>query len=124
MQVLASLALPLAAFTLYAVASTFIRSHRNAAKARALKCEEPRIQKNRYPFGIDNLLRALNADKAQRFPVDMIQRTIDNDAITYRYSIIGSTNIFTADPKNIQAILATNFDDFGAGVLVAGPKEC
>ena len=122
MQLLIALAWALAAYILYSIASIFITSRRNAAKARALKCEEPRVQKNRYPLGIDNLLRALNADKAQLFPVDLVQRTIDNDAITFKYSMLGSTNISTADPKNIQAVLSTKFNDFGRSLLIVTPK--
>ena len=102
-----------AAYGLYSVGSAVVKSYQNSSKARSLKCEEPPFQKNRYPLGIDNLLRALAADKAQLFPVDTIQRIADTGAITFRYSILGSRNIFTADEKNIQAVLATQFSDFG-----------
>ena len=37
----------------------------------------------------------------------------ENGSITFKYSILGANNLFTADEKNIQAILATQFDDFG-----------
>lgn len=112
-QLLTTFALASAAYILYIIISTLVVSYRNAARARTLNCEEPKLQKNRYPFGIDNLRRSLAADKAQLFPVDQIQRTIDNSAITYKYSLLGTTNIFTADERNIQAILAVNFADFG-----------
>jgi hypothetical protein len=36
---------------------------------------------------------------------------LDTGAITYKYSVLGNNNIFTADEKNIQAILATQFND-------------
>jgi hypothetical protein len=123
MQLLVALAWASAAYALYFFISIFVTSYRNAAKARALKCEEPQFQKNRYPLGIDNLLRALAADKAKLFPVYQIQRTIDTGAITYKYSLLGSTNIFTADEKNIQAILATHFSDFGRDILVPIQEE-
>lgn len=112
-QLPTTLALASAAYVIYSLISTTVASHRNAVRARTLKCEEPPLQKNRYPFGIDNLQRSLAADKAQLFPADQIQRTIDVGAITYKYSILGTTSIFTADEKNVQAVLAVNFADFG-----------
>ncbi|KAH7268508.1 cytochrome P450 [Fusarium solani] len=102
-------------YILYAIISNFIISRRHAAKARELKCEEPPFEKNRWPLGIDNLLRALAADKAQQFPVDIIKRFEDLGAHTYRYQILGARNIRTADPKNIQTILANKFNDFDVG---------
>jgi hypothetical protein len=114
-----------AACIIYLVVSQIIISRQNAANARKLGCKEPPIQRNRYPLGIDNLLRAIAADKAKLFPVDAIQRTIDNGAITYKYTLLGSTNYFTADEKNIQAMLATNFSDWDvsncSGLLLLEP---
>jgi hypothetical protein len=105
----------LTAYILYLVVSHLITSRRNAAKALQLGCKEPALQKNRYPLGIDNLLRAIAADKAKLFPVDAIKRTVDNGSITYKYTLLGSTNYFTADEKNIQTMLATGFSDWDLG---------
>lgn len=102
-------------YVTFLIVSHLLTSRRNAAKARALRCEEPPLQKNRYPLGIDNLLRAIAADKAKLFPVDAIKRTVDNGSITYKYTLLGSTNYFTADEKNIQTILATSFSDWDLG---------
>lgn len=104
-----------ASYIIFVLLSNFLTSRRIASKARELKCVEPPFQKNRYPLGIDNIQRALAADKEKRFPPDIIQRTLDVGAITYRYSMLGNNNIFTADEKNIQAILATQFKDFDLG---------
>jgi hypothetical protein len=103
----------LVAYVIYFFVSLVLISRRHAAMARELKCEEPARQENKWPLGIDNLMRALAADKEKQFPVDMIRRTIENGAITYKYSILGTTNVATSDEKNIQAILATQFADFG-----------
>jgi hypothetical protein len=107
-----------AAYIIYLVISNFLVSRQNAANARTLGCKEPPVQRNRYPLGIDNLLRAINADKAKQFPVDAIKRTVDNGAITYQYSLLGNTNYFTADEKNIQTILATNFCDWDVSTVI------
>lgn len=105
----------LVAFVIYVLVTSFVTSRRNAFKARELNCLEPPIQKNRLPLGLDQLQRALKADKDRMFPVDTIQRTKDNGAITFKYSMLGSTNYFTADEMNIQAILAKQFKDFELG---------
>lgn len=102
-------------YIIYLVLASFLQSRRNARKARELKCEEPPLQKNKYPLGIDQIQKALAADKEKLFPIEMAKRTVEVGAITYRYSVLGNNNIFTADEKNIQAILATQFSDFDLG---------
>ena len=81
-------------FTRHLLSSTplslaFLASRSNVAKARELKCEEPRFEKNRWLLGIDSLLRALAADRSQQFPVDLIKRFEDLKTDTYRYQILG-----------------------------------
>lgn len=64
----------LASYILYSILISIITSYRHAVKSRDLGCEEPPFLKNKYPLGIDNVLQALAADKAQQFPVHMIER--------------------------------------------------
>jgi hypothetical protein len=47
----------------------------------------------------------------------MVQRSLDVGAITYKYQVLGATNISTSDEKNIQAMLATQFADFGELII-------
>ncbi|KUJ10601.1 cytochrome P450 [Mollisia scopiformis] len=107
-------------YIIYQVVTGYLIARHNAARARELKCEAPPAQKNRWPFGIDQIVRAIKADKAQRFPVDFIKRAEDVGAITYSWNLFGSENFQTADEKNIQAILATQFDDFDLGPFRRG----
>lgn len=102
------------------VVTALLTSRRNAIKARELKCEAPPRQKNRWPLGIDQIVRAIRADQAQQFPVDTIKRTEDVGAITYSWRLFGSENFATADEKNIQAMLATQFADFDLGPMRRG----
>ncbi|KAK3939387.1 cytochrome P450 [Diplogelasinospora grovesii] len=102
-------------YVFYITISAFLTSRRNATKARELKCEEPPLERNRLPLGIDNLLRTLAADRAKQFPVDLIRRFEEVGTNTYRYQVLGARNFRTVDPKNIQAILATQFSDFDLG---------
>jgi len=76
-------------FVLYLVISTFYTSIRNAKKAGKLRCEEPPFEKNRWPLGIDNLLRSLAADRNHQFPVDLIKRFDELGCHTYRYQVLG-----------------------------------
>ncbi|CZR57403.1 probable cytochrome P450 52A12 [Phialocephala subalpina] len=110
------------AYIIYLVVTGILVTRRNAAKARELKCEPAPVQKNRWPLGVDQIVRAIKADKAKLFPVDAIKRIHDVGAgvNTYQWSIFGSPNFFTADEKNIQAILATQFPDFDLGPLRRG----
>lgn len=68
------------------------------------------------------LLKAMgNADRQQLFPDFMIERQREMSRITgrncatYKQSLLGQTMYVTSDPKNIQALLATQFDDFDLG---------
>jgi len=101
------------AYIIYSVINTILTSRRHAALARELKCEEPPYQKNAWPGGIDQIRRAMAADKAKLFPVDQMKRYTDLKTNTFKYSILGSTNYSTCDEKNIQAMLATQFADWG-----------
>jgi len=108
------------AYIIYSVITTVLQTRANAAKARELKCEEPPNFKNGWPLGLDQLKMALAADKAQQFPLDVIRKTSEAGAFTFKYSILGATNIATHDEKNIQAMLATQFADFDLGPLRRG----
>jgi hypothetical protein len=76
-------------YIFYLIISSFLISSRNAAKARQLKCEEPLVEKNRWPLGIDNLMRTLRADRSQQFPADLIQRFNEVGATTHKYQTLG-----------------------------------
>jgi hypothetical protein len=104
----------LVAYILYFCLTAIIKARQRAALARKWNTQECPIQKNRYPFGLDNIARALRADRDKIFPTDAIQRTKDVGSITYTHSNF-VTGTFTTDEKNIQALLATQFHDFDLG---------
>lgn len=45
----------------------------------------------------------------------LVSRTEGRHVTTFKYGAVGSSKIFTMDPKNIQAVLATQFEDFEIG---------
>ncbi|KAL2872529.1 cytochrome P450 [Aspergillus lucknowensis] len=79
-----------------------------------------------YPtdlIGLNTLKEALRADKEGTIPL-MLQRRVEELSIrekrrvaTFRIRQMGRENIFTCDPANIQAMLATKFKDFELGSL-------
>lgn len=94
-----------------------IMSRHRVAKMHEWSCEEAPIEKNRLPLGIDQILQSLKADRAKAFPPLVLERQKKMGVSTFRTSVLGSEGILTNDPKNIQAILATQFDHFDLGPL-------
>ncbi|GAB1203803.1 hypothetical protein APSETT445_002443 [Aspergillus pseudonomiae] len=83
-------------------------------------CRAP-LYPTRDPFGISTLLEALQADRDKLLPelsqkrVDLLSSLHNRYVSTFRVRQAGRENFFTVDPKNIQAMLATQFNDFGLG---------
>jgi cytochrome P450 len=108
------------AFIFYRTITIIALSFHNSRRARELKCQDPPTFKTYLPFGLDIVNRAMAADRAMRFPTDLVQRVEEVGACTHLYSAMGSTNLFTADEKNIQAMLATKFIDYDVGKVRRG----
>ena len=94
---------------------------RHSQKARSLGCEESPLYPCQDPFGISTLLETLDAAREKLLPqlaerrVAFLSRQHDRYVSTFRMCQAGRENLFTADPKNIQAMLANQFNDFGLG---------
>ncbi|KAK8059862.1 Cytochrome P450 monooxygenase alt2 [Apiospora saccharicola] len=84
-------------------------------KARQLGCGAVPTEPRKWPFGLDIVRNALMADKDQRMPEFVTGRFAAMGRYTWRMNVLGSSNFITAEPRNIQAILATQFDDFKLG---------
>jgi cytochrome P450 len=113
-----------ASYVVYMVVASFITQRRRVAEAARLGCQEPPTIPTKYPFGIDRVMEAFKADKAQlftemlagRFALLSQGRTKEQGpCTTFQYTILGTHGVFTIDPKNVQAILATQFQDFSLG---------
>ncbi|PVH90061.1 hypothetical protein DM02DRAFT_686037, partial [Periconia macrospinosa] len=78
------------------------------------------------PFGIYNLYLTIEAAYNHYLPEFMFDRvkTVSQregrSVTTFRNMIAGSENIFTCEPQNIQAVLATQFKDFEFGAIRNG----
>lgn len=107
------LAIVLVGYAFYS-AATIITNRR---KARLLGCQPAHVQKNRLPLGWDQLQRLRAADAAGNVPEEMRNMFKEEGRWTFKSSMLGSTFVQTAEPRNIQAILATQFKDFELGDL-------
>ncbi|KAJ5251197.1 hypothetical protein N7489_001607 [Penicillium chrysogenum] len=96
---------------------------RHAQKARKIGCGEPPLYPSQHPFGISTLLETLDAAREKRLPqlaerrIAFLSRRHNRYVSTFRMCQAGRENLFTADPKNIQSMLATQFNDFGLGEM-------
>ncbi|MCJ1471965.1 hypothetical protein MMC13_000608 [Lambiella insularis] len=107
-----------AAYLVYVVVDRFLTNRRHAAEAARLGCKPcAAVLPCKLPFGIDRIAEALRADKAMQFPPMIMARSESMADRTYVVHILGKTIHMTADPKNIQAVLATQFQDFDLGVV-------
>ena len=91
------------------------------ARAKELGCQEPPEFPNQGFLGLKHIGQMQEADKQQKFPDLMLSRQEQMNQITgrvcstFKFHLLGQELYFTSDPKNIQALLATKFDDFYLG---------
>jgi cytochrome P450 len=110
---------PFLAYVIYSIVARIVRERRYASKAANLGCKPPPSMRNRWPFAIERIVNAIKADKAQQFP-EFMTRRCEAEGHTHEYYLIGTHGFMTNDPKNIQALLATQFHDFEIGPMRRG----
>ena len=84
----------------------FVR-HRNCKKLKKAPQKDPF-------FGIDIFIESERAIREKRF-LRFLAETFEMQGSTFQWSLMGDDLIFTNEPKNIQAMLATSFSDFDLG---------
>jgi hypothetical protein len=92
---------------------------RQAAKAKALGCQPAPLFRAWDVFGVQNFKIEMNGMKTNRLSYAFLDRKkemsakIGRDCKTFRIKYPpGETWYYTFDPKNLQAVLATQFQDF------------
>lgn len=105
----------------YFIANRIYKSHVYSAKLRKFECQDPVPKEiiSRWPFGLDIVKSALEADRKKLYPV-LLQRNVERFGTTWKYTPMNTPCVFTADPKNIKAVLATQFEDFDLGPMRRG----
>lgn len=106
----------LATYIVYSSVSSFISNRRYARQARKLGCLPPFRRTHKYPLAFDLMQEVIQADRSNTVPTHFLEvyHSLGNVA-TWVQNVFGSTAYFTSDPKNIQAVLATQFRDFEIG---------
>lgn len=78
-------------------------------------CKELRKAPQKDPlFGVDAFLDGEKATREKRF-LRYLAEHFEIHGSTFQWNLMGDCLIFTNEPKNIQAILATKFSDFDIG---------
>lgn len=93
----------------------FLQPLKHGLKARRLGCGSVPTEARRWPLGINTVRQAMLADRNQRMPDHMVERFAAMGRYTWKMDVLGSTNLVTAEPRNIQALLATQVDHFKMG---------
>ncbi|EXJ95573.1 hypothetical protein A1O1_00695 [Capronia coronata CBS 617.96] len=104
-----------ASFIVFATANFFWASRQHARRAKHLGCQPPHKHAYKLLFGLDTMMRMIQADKRHQVPQEAVKIYKEGGCPTFVLRMPGSTNITTHDPKNIQAVLATQFHDFELG---------
>jgi hypothetical protein len=103
------------AFIVYTLVNSYLTSRRHAQRAAELGCKPALWRPYRWPLGTDMVWRLIQADRNQVVPDEFIAIANEVGVATWEQNLLGDPSIVTIDPKNIQAILATQFNDFALG---------
>lgn len=109
------------AFVIYKVINVFLEKRQLAAKAKETGATDAPLVPDAGFGGFKNLKALMNADKEQMFPDLLVERERmmselhGREVSTFKNYVMFQYTYFTSDPKNIQAMLATQFNDFGLG---------
>lgn len=110
-----SLALAFALLAIHLLNTHIIIPIQHARKARTLGCGDVPLEPTRWPLGLDMVRAGLAADHDQRTPDFVTDRFHAMHRYTFRICILGTSNLITAEPRNVQAVLASQFGDFAMG---------
>ena len=117
---------PFLALVLYKVFTAIITRHKHAELAKNLGCKPVPVYPDKDPLGIYNIIQIIKSNNAGRLPhyvVERIETTSKQEGrevLTFKTHIFRNWLHFTSDPKNIQALLATQFKDFCLGPIRFG----
>ena len=99
----------------YLFVSSIFANRYHARKARELGCQPAPERPHRLPLGLDLVWQILQADRANVVPTLFLDIYRDFQHATWIQNFLGTMVYVTSDPKNIQAVLATQFNDFEIG---------
>ncbi|MCJ1400858.1 hypothetical protein MMC11_004067 [Xylographa trunciseda] len=82
------------------------------------KCKLPPRLRYRWPLALDLFVEVFRADQAGNV-LSLFVSIIERTGNTFEQLLLGIRGIGTRDPENIEAVLSTQFNDFGLGARSA-----
>ena len=80
-------------------------------------CKKPTFAPQRDPFfGFDIFMKCEKVIREKRF-LDYVAKQFHNSGSTFKWNLMGDELVFTCEPQNLQAMLATSFGDFDLGAF-------
>ncbi|KAG0649099.1 Cytochrome P450 [Hyphodiscus hymeniophilus] len=119
-------AIPIVAFVLYKIVTIVSTKYNQDKLAKSLGCKPAPVYPDVDPLGIYNLVKIIKRNNIGKLPHHVMERleTVSKQegfrATTFQTHIARNWLFFTCDPKNIQALLATQFKDFELGPVRFG----
>jgi len=116
----------LTAYAVYLLTTLLVTQYKRAIAAKARGCLPAPTFPSPDPAGITNVVRPIQANNAGRLLSHINGRfatTTKQEArevFTFQAHIMRNWLFVTCDPKNIQALLATQFKDFELGPIRFG----
>lgn len=118
-QLLAAIVAFLGCHILRIIIRSFLKARDHASLAEKWGCKPAPFDIFSDKLGVLNVLRILAADREKRCPDHYVDRFVKNSerqgrvVSTVACRVLGEDAYITCDPRNIQAMLATQFCDYG-----------
>src|ERR1700744_153523 len=115
-----------AAYAVYLLLTLLVTHSKRAAAAKARGCLPAPTFPSPDPAGIANVVQLIAANNKGRllnYDVDRLETMTKQEGrhvFTFQTHIMRNWLFFTSDPKNVQALLATQFKDFELGPIRFG----
>ena len=85
------------------------------AFAAAHGCKPPaRLETGRWPLGLEIVVKAFRVAGEQRL-LRLMNEIVKETGTTFEQILLGARGVDTVEPANIEAVLSTQFTDFGLG---------
>ncbi|KAL1882906.1 hypothetical protein Daus18300_000544 [Diaporthe australafricana] len=78
-------------------------------------CLPPKTWNSTWPLGLDMLAKAAKYARTEQI-LQFFLDVVDDNGTTFVQELLGAAGIDTIDPENIEAVLSTNFEDYGLGL--------
>ncbi|ETN45423.1 uncharacterized protein HMPREF1541_09254 [Cyphellophora europaea CBS 101466] len=116
------IALLAAVTAVYLVLSSYLTRRRHARLAAEWGCQPPIRRRSKWPGGFDFVWEIIKADRTNDLVnlFEDVAKEMSPRTHTWLQAFAGATVINTLEPKNVQAILATQFKDFEFGSVRQG----